>query len=179
MKIFIAVGTQLPFDRLIRTVDAWAAEHTEHEVFAQTGPTEYRAQHLQTERFVPPHVFEKHSKEADLLITHAGTGSIFLALELCKPIIVMPRLAKHKEHRNDHQLATVERFQDLPGVNVAWDEHELRRLLDDLDTLDRPDGEFRSHAQPDLLETISQAINEAPRPRKRDRLTKLLRSLKP
>jgi len=35
--IFVTVGTQLPFDRLIRGVDLWAAEHPDIPVFGQTG----------------------------------------------------------------------------------------------------------------------------------------------
>ena len=37
MKIFATVGTQLPFDRLIRGLDSWAECNPEVEVFAQIG----------------------------------------------------------------------------------------------------------------------------------------------
>jgi UDP-N-acetylglucosamine transferase subunit ALG13 len=179
MKIFIATGTQLAFDRLIEAVDDWAAEHPEAEIFAQIGPGGYRPQHMQSQGYVAPQTFEHKSKEADLIIAHAGTGTIFTALELRKPIIVMPRLHKYGEHRNDHQVATVERFQTLRGVNVAHDEHELRRLLDDYEGLSRPDAAIDPHARPELLEALSAYINAAPRLRKRERIRKLLRALRP
>src|SRR5690606_27179150 len=113
MKIFIATGTQLAFARLVTTVDEWAAEHPEAEIFAQVGPSGYRPQHMQSQAYMAPQTFERRSKEADLIIAHAGTGTIFTALELRKPIIVMPRLHEYGEHRNDHQVATVERFKKL------------------------------------------------------------------
>jgi UDP-N-acetylglucosamine transferase subunit ALG13 len=179
MKIFIATGTQLAFDRLIKGVDAWAADHPEAKIFAQVGPSGYKPAHMESQGYIAPQVFERRSTEADLIIAHAGTGTIFTALEKRKPIIVMPRLHKYGEHRNDHQVATVERFKQIAGVNVAHDEDELRRLLDDFDGLSRPNAALDPHARPELLEALSAYINEAPRLRKRDRVAKLLRSLRP
>lgn len=179
MKIFIAVGTQLAFDRMIRIVDEWAADHPDVEVFAQSGPAEYAPKHMQSESFVPPHVFENKAKSADVLIGHAGTGTIFLALELGKPVIVMPRRANLGEHRNDHQLATAEKFQELQGVTVAWTDDELSSILDGLDEIERPDETFEPHANPELLRELSDFINDSPLPRTRDRVRKLLRSLRP
>ena len=59
-------------------------------------------------------------------------GTILTALELGKPLLVMPRRAALGEHRNDHQLATVRRFAELGSVEVALDESELALKLDDL-----------------------------------------------
>lgn len=179
MKIFIATGTQLAFDRLVKTVDEWAAEHPEAEIFAQVGPSGYRPQHMQSQAYMAPQTFERRSKEADLIIAHAGTGTIFTALELRKPIIVMPRLHEYGEHRNDHQVATVERFKKLAGVNVAFDERQLRHMLDNVGELSRPDAALDPHARPELLQALSAYINGAPRMRKRDRIVKLFRALRP
>ena len=40
MNLFLTVGTQLPFDRLTRAVDAWLDDHPEYadHVFGQIGP---------------------------------------------------------------------------------------------------------------------------------------------
>lgn len=35
--IFVTVGHQTPFDRLIRLVDRWAEENMRHDLFAQIG----------------------------------------------------------------------------------------------------------------------------------------------
>ena len=179
MKIFIAVGTQLAFDRMIRIVDEWAEGRDDVDVFAQSGPAEYKPKHMHSESFVPPHVFEQKAKDADLLIGHAGTGTIFMALELLKPVIVMPRRAALGEHRNDHQLATAEKFQEIQGVTVAWTDDELRSILDQLEELEHPGDKFDPHARPELLRELSDFINDAPFPRKRDRVRKLLRSFRP
>lgn len=179
MKIFVAVGTQLAFDRLIRAVDAWAARHPEAQVFAQTGPGAFAPAHIQAQPYLAPQEFKQRCEEADLFVAHAGTGSIFTALELGKPIIVMPRLAKFQEHRNDHQLATVDRFKSIPGVNVAWDEAGIAALLDDYDGLSRPRESLSEHASPELLSALRTFIHETPPPSPRDRVRKWLRALRP
>lgn len=178
MNIFVAVGTQLAFDRLIKAVDEWAGAHPEARVFAQTGPSSYAARHIEAQSFLAPSAFKDQCKTADLFVAHAGTGSIFTALELCKPIIVMPRLARFGEHRNDHQLATVERFKERPGVNVAWDEAEIPALLDGYATLSRPTEELAHHASPELLATIEAFIEGVSPPRPTERLRKLFGALR-
>jgi UDP-N-acetylglucosamine transferase subunit ALG13 len=41
----------------------------------------------------------------------------------------MPRLARFREHRNDHQLATAAVFEKLNYVHVAHDEAGLKTKL--------------------------------------------------
>lgn len=158
MKVFVAVGTQLAFDRLIRAVDRWAAEHPEIESFAQTAGGDHRPRHMPWEAFLAPRAFDAQCRAADVLVTHAGTGSILTALKLQKPIVIVPRRACHGEHRNDHQLATAGRLQHLPGVTVAWDCSELQRHLDRIDQLPAPSSELPAHAPALLLEALSEII---------------------
>ena len=66
------------------------------------------------------------------MIAHAGMGSIITALELGKPIMVMPRRASLGEHRNDHQVATAKRFAEQGRIMVAFNEKELVDKLDQL-----------------------------------------------
>ena len=70
---------------------------------------------------------------ADAIVAHAGIGTILTALEIGRPLLVMPRRAALGEHRNDHQLTTARRFAELGKVKVAFDEVELRLRLDELD----------------------------------------------
>jgi len=58
-------------------------------------------------------------------------GTIITALELDKPILVMPRRGDLGETRNDHQLATARRLHALGLIEVALDEAELRSRLDE------------------------------------------------
>ncbi|UPK29783.1 glycosyltransferase [Bradyrhizobium sp. 195] len=155
--IFVTVGTQGQFDRLIRTIDGWADVHGRTDVFAQTGPSEYYAAHIRAKPFVDPAEFRQCVESASLVVAHAGMGSIITALELGKRIIVMPRRASLGEHRNDHQVATARRFAEQGRIIVAFDEQELVDKLDQLEfasSAERLSAEAPSH----LIDTIRTFI---------------------
>ena len=133
--IFLTVGTQLPFDRLVRSVDEWCAGQERHEVFGQIaeGNSErYTPRHFNWKAFLDPQDIEKRFQEADIIVGHAGMGTIISALTYQRPLVVMPRRVEFGEHRNDHQLATASRFGNRPGLNVAADETEISIVLDRL-----------------------------------------------
>lgn len=123
--IFVTVGTQLAFDRLTAAVDDWAGGAAQREVFAQIGPSSLRPRHIEYAQFTSPEECTERMQAATAIVAHAGVGTILTALELGKPLLIMPRRAALGEHRNDHQLATAERFAAVSGVEVAFDETEL------------------------------------------------------
>ncbi len=155
--IFLAVGTQLPFDRLVQVVDDWASEQGRDDVIGQVGESRIVTKAIKAVSFMPPQKFNACCENASLLIAHAGMGSMLMAMELGKPIIVMPRLARLGEHRNDHQLATAKRFINKRGINVAMDENELRALLLNVSGLTAGEAISR-HASKELIEEISNFI---------------------
>jgi UDP-N-acetylglucosamine transferase subunit ALG13 len=158
--IFITVGAQMPFDRLVRTVDEWAARHGRDDVFAQVGPTDFRPRYIRFEKFLDPAAFLQKVRAASVVVAHAGMGSILTALEHSKPILVMPRRGNLMETRNDHQVATAEQFKKQGRVVVAMDENELDAQLEQIDRL-RPAERISQHAAPQLLETL-RAFIESP-----------------
>ncbi len=126
--IFCTTGTQVAFDRLIKIVDEIAADLDE-EVVAQANRGKYVPKNIRYVRFLPPKEFNELFSKARLIIAHAGMGTILSAMLQDKPIIIFPRLAALKEHRNDHQLATAMKMKELKYVYVANNEAELRELL--------------------------------------------------
>jgi UDP-N-acetylglucosamine transferase subunit ALG13 len=151
--IFVTVGTQGQFDRLIRTIDQWAGAHGRNDVFAQTGPSDYHSEHIHTARFIDPTEFRNRVEAASLVISHAGMGSIITALELGKRIIVMPRRASLGEHRNDHQLATAKRFAEQGRIIVAFTELELIDKLNQLQVFEETER-LSAQASPGLIQAI-------------------------
>lgn len=133
--IFVTVGAQMPFDRLIKTVDQWAGERGRHDVFAQIGLTDYRPTNIQWKPFLSTEEFKQQYEIAKVIVAHAGTGSIITALQLGKPILVMPRRANLHETRNNHQVATSRQFCRFDSVVMAVDEKELFTQLDEIDNL--------------------------------------------
>ncbi len=148
----------MPFDRLVRTVDQWAARAGRGDVFAQIGPTEWRPSHVAWKQFLEPAAFRAQLAEASVIVAHAGMGSIITALEAGKPILVMPRRGDLRETRNDHQVATALRFRELGRIAVAMDEAELHVKLDELNALS-PGQRLGASASPELIRRVRAFID--------------------
>lgn len=125
--IFVTVGTQIPFDRLMRMVDEIAPQLHGEEIIAQSCDGKYMPQHFSTVRLIEPARFEEIFSRARVVIAHAGMGSIVSAMRRGKPLVIVPRQASLGEHRNDHQLATAQHFSQNCDVCVA---HTAAELLD-------------------------------------------------
>lgn len=151
--IFVTVGAQMPFDRMCKAVDAWAAKRGRSDVFAQIGETEWRPSAMRFTAMIAPPDFKKAMQECSVVVAHAGMGSILTALQYGKPILVMPRRGDLRETRNDHQVATAKRFKDLGRVAVAFDESELERELDRLGEL-RATERISPYASDQLLAAV-------------------------
>lgn len=117
--IFATVGTQLPFDRLLLALDTWAALHRHVPVIAQTGRSSRTYAHLQTCAHLDQSAFAATLAAARVVVAHAGMGTILTALDLGKPLILMPRRVALGEHRNDHQQDTAAEMARLPAVTVV------------------------------------------------------------
>jgi UDP-N-acetylglucosamine transferase subunit ALG13 len=156
--IFVTVGTELPFDRLVRAVDGWALANDRHDVFAQIGKTDFRPGHIASAKFLAPADFARRFSSATAIVAHAGMGTILSALQWGKPILVMPRSAASGEHRNEHQLATARHLSSLGKVDVAFDEAQLLERLQRLDEIKSHDriGPFASAS---LIEALRESID--------------------
>jgi len=133
--IFLTVGTQFPFDRLVKTVDDLVASGViREEIFAQVGDDAYQPRSFQAVASLDKKAFDEHVREASAIISHAGMGTITMAFDMGKPLLAMPRLKRYGEVVNDHQVAIVRKFEQLGHLLVAYTPEELAdkvRLLKD------------------------------------------------
>lgn len=159
--IFVTVGTDLPFDRMIRIVDRWAQENGRTDVFAQIGETDYRPEHIGFTKFLEPPEFIERFSSASVVVAHAGMGTILSALRYGKPILVMPRRASLGEQRNEHQLATAKRLYELGKISVAFDDVTFRVRLEHIENLQVKER-IGAFAGADLLSTIRNFIHSHP-----------------
>lgn len=162
--IFLTVGTQLPFDRLVRSVDDWCKTTGSSDIFGQIadpGRDGYQPRHFEWQAFVEPEEFKHRFDEAQFIVSHAGMGSIITALTLNKPIVIMPRRAALNEQRNDHQLSTVARFSNRPGVYAADDESKISGHLNDLmnDPASVDYGDMSPFAEEKLIKSLRSFIH--------------------
>ena len=159
--IFVTVGSQMPFDRLISTIDEWVGQQDGREVFAQIGDSDYRPMHMSWTRFLDPDAFQDQLNAADVIVGHAGTGTILEALRIGKPVVILPRRGHLRETRDDHQLATVEAFAETKGVYVANTVEELQRHLSCIGTL-VTEPSTSHHASERLLSALRAFVSPNP-----------------
>lgn len=129
-SIFISVGTQLPFDRLIKLVES-VFDNRNCELFFQVGIDGYKPHIGTSKETLEQAEYAERLKSCDLFICHCGTGSLVSAVEFNKPVICMPRLVEHREHRNNHQY-DASRKLDGSVFRVVDSAEQLMDLLDEL-----------------------------------------------
>jgi UDP-N-acetylglucosamine transferase subunit ALG13 len=131
--IFLTVGTQLPFDRLTSALDAWCAVNPQAQVFGQVGDLgrdNCRPKHFEWVERMTPDNHADACDRADLIVGHTGTGTILAGLMRSTPLILLPRRAALREHRNDHQLATAAHLATRTGIQVVHEVSALHTALD-------------------------------------------------
>ena len=131
--IFVTVGAQMAFDRLIEWTDEWAVATERDDVFAQIGLSTYTPKKLQVIPFLDPPAFRQRMREARAIVAHAGMGTIITALEVGTPILVVPRLGSRNETRNDHQTATARRLEEAQLVLAAYDQDDFVSCMERLE----------------------------------------------
>ncbi|MFC3591881.1 glycosyltransferase [Microbacterium barkeri] len=102
-KVFVTLGTIRPY-RFDRAVDAvLSLLRPEDDVVWQLGETrrDDLPGHVATE--MPGDEMKRRMREADVIVTHSGVGSILAALELGKAPVLAVRSEVHDEHVDDHQ----------------------------------------------------------------------------
>lgn len=158
--MFVSVGAQLPFDRLICAVDRWAGTRGRSDVVAQIGRSNYRARYIETIQFVDAIEFRRLVEAACVIVAHAGMGTIITALEYGKPMIVMPRRGDLGETRNDHQVATAKHFSATGTLFSAFSEEELVDKLDQATLVPNADRIDRQ-ASDSLITTIRTFLHQS------------------
>jgi len=128
--IFVTVGSQMPFDRLIRAVDNWARDHPQYEIVAQIGNSDFVPQFMTYHQTLSPSQFALTMAAASVVVAHAGMGTIISAAEYGKPMVLLPRRGDLRETRNDHQIATAKWLEAKSGISVAYHELELNEMLE-------------------------------------------------
>ena len=154
--IFLTLGTQLPFDRLVKAVDQLSENYPSIEFFGQVGRTKYKPKNFKFVEMLDAHEFQQKFHAANIIIGHAGIGTILNARKHKKPLIVMARRSSLSEHRNDHQLATAEQLSSLKGLYVVNGCDDMGHLLSlkNLEAMEDSDLEPKKQ----LINKISELI---------------------
>lgn len=129
--IFVTLGTQdKEFPRLLDAIDkAIVSGKIKDKVIAQIGYTKFHSDNMEIFDFKSQDEIDKYMKEADVIITHGGVGSILGALKYNKPVIAAARLKKYKEHANDHQIEIIKKYSKEKYILELKDFEQIDRAL--------------------------------------------------
>jgi UDP-N-acetylglucosamine transferase subunit ALG13 len=129
--IFVTVGThEDAFDRLIKEIDELKGhEILEDEIFIQIGYSNYKPKHCRYEELLGFQDMDEYVKQARIVITHGGPGSIMLPLRYGKVPIVVPRQSKFKEHVDDHQVLFAKKLESLQKIMAIYDISDLNEAI--------------------------------------------------
>ncbi len=133
--IFVTLGTQdKSFKRLLEKIDELINKKIiKEEVIVQAGLTVYESKNMKILKLLSMEELDSYIEKCDLLITHAGVGSIMNALEKNKKVIAVPRRREYKEHTNNHQLQIAEEFSRM-GYILKAEVSELEEKLKEAKT---------------------------------------------
>jgi len=140
--IFLTVGTQFPFDRLVKAVDVAAgAGRICDEIYAQIGNGAYRPHNFEYTKFLEKRLFDSCVEKTSRIISHAGIGTVTIAMDNNKPLLVMPRLKRYGEVVNNHQVAVAKRFEEMGYIFAVYNTDQFQhRIREFLSFIPRPRG---------------------------------------
>ncbi|WP_274649400.1 PssE/Cps14G family polysaccharide biosynthesis glycosyltransferase [Paenibacillus humicola] len=129
--ILVTVGTQkFQLNRLFEELDKLIDQgKITEEIIAQAGYSNYFAKNFKTRDLIEISEMEQLIKEANMIITHAGTSSIILGLKNKKKVIVVPRRKEFEEHVDDHQIEIAQMFYELGFIEIVDDITQLAEKI--------------------------------------------------
>lgn len=163
MRILVTVGTALqPFDRLLQyTDDAIAALSSAVSGVCQHGSSRVRPRGLSNRETLSRAEFDSEVAASDVVICHAGVGTLWSALREGHRPLVVPRLGTLGEHVNDHQLEIVEALHAEGKIEFIQNSEQLQRALLRYERGEVP-RQARSSDDPSRLSRIATAIAAGP-----------------
>lgn len=123
--IFVTCGSSpIHFERMMHALEALPAD----QLIVQHGPTPPPPCATAYD-FLPFGGIVELMQKADLVVSHAGVGSIMCALQAGHVPIVFPRLERHGETVDDHQAELAVALAARGTVLVATTPEELRTAV--------------------------------------------------
>lgn len=105
-KIFVSVGST-HFDELIKIIDSKEFQEKAealgyNSICAQIGKCNYKVQNIKNcFDYATPAEINQHFQDADLIISHAGAGTILEVLQIGKPLLVVTNDSLMNSHQSE------------------------------------------------------------------------------
>jgi beta-1,4-N-acetylglucosaminyltransferase len=127
--IFVTVGnSSWDFSRLVKYMDE-VARTTSEEIIIQTGSSSYKPSFATCFDFATKDMINDLHEKARIIISHAGIGSILTAIDMKKPVVLVPRRKELNEMVDDHQIEIASALEAEIGVNIAWEVSDILKFI--------------------------------------------------
>ena len=129
--ILVLLGTQdKPFNRLLDKIESEILKgNIKQKVIAQIGSTKYHGKEIETFDFCSKKRIDDLIKKSDIIICHAGVGTIIECINNGKKLVVVPRQKKFNEHVNDHQIQITKEFAKKGYIIPVYDIEKLLKAI--------------------------------------------------
>lgn len=135
--IFVTVGThEQQFDRLIKQIDILKLNgDLKDDVFIQSGYSNYEPRACKFRKFISSTDMDQCARDARIIVTHGGPGSIFIAYKYGKIPIVVPRQPEFGEHVDKHQMNFASFLGSKCSIICVFDIEDIREKLVNYDSI--------------------------------------------
>lgn len=155
--ILVTLGTQdKPFTRLLNAIENLKLSGAiQDDIIVQSGFTPYTSHVLSITPYFSQPDLDALRQKADLIITHAGVGSILDSLKFNKKVIGVARLKRFGEHANDHQYELLDAFESEGYILRCDNLEQLLNVITSSQTFKPKPYPFNNQA---VLKTVRDAI---------------------
>ena len=164
--IFVTVGNHYQgFDRLIKKVDeiasAYPSRYPNPEGLFSILPSQVPNILI----LFPSKTAMEYIRTSELVISHAGIGTIILCREHGIPLILLPRRKKYGEHGTDHQVEIVKAIEERRDdyIFVVYEEDQLEGKIAEVLTIKQKPVPRVNMGRASLINTIRAFIQEGER----------------
>ena len=157
--IFVTVGNYNGFPRLVGAVERLKAQGViRDEVLLQVGGVNgFKSEVCRVVRFLPPDEFEQALREASVVVSHPGCGTLIQTLAAGKVPVGMPRRKHYGEHVDDHQIELAQTLAAEGRVILADGVDELPAAIEKARSRSAQSG---ANPPRRMFELVSRAIEE-------------------
>ena len=158
--IFVTVGNDFrSFDRLLKKMDEIALS-IPSEIVMQRGYSKYHPKNVKQFDFVSMNESVEYIRRSDLVVSHAGIGTVILCKEYGIPILIIPRRKKNGEHMNDHQLEIAKALENKENENIyiLYEEDRLKDSILEILQAKRKKSAEKNVGKANLVRAIKEFV---------------------
>ena len=161
--IFVTVGThEQPFNRLVKAIDKLKKDGViTEDVIMQTGYSTYEPKYCKWDKLIPYDQMVKNVEDARIVITHGGSASFIMPLQIGKTPIVVPRQKRFNEHVNNHQVEFAKNVAERMGTIIPVEDiNKLEEVIENYEQIVADMGHSMSSNNQKFCQELESLVDE-------------------